>query len=131
MHDADANNFSVTVTTKGKLPRLPFVEMKRAILGKNYELSLVFAGDTLTRRLNRTYREKDKPANVLSFPISKKQGEIFINLKRAKNEAPKFGDSYTNFVGFLFIHGALHLKGMDHGGRMERAEKKLRKQFGF
>ncbi len=128
--DAD-NTFFIKNTTKGKHPRLPFVEMKKVILGESYELSLVFAGDALTRKLNRIYRQKDKPANVLSFPISKQKGEIFINLKRAKKEAQLFEDSYQSFVGFLFIHGALHLKGMDHGGRMERAEKKLRTQFGI
>ena len=130
MSKGDDNLFSIKQTTKGKLPRLPFALMKDTCLGNNYELSLVFAGDTLTKRLNITYREKNKPANVLSFPLSKNSGEIFINLKRAKIEAAKRDESFDSFVGFLFIHGMLHLKGYDHGSKMERAENTLRKKFG-
>ncbi len=127
--DADNSRCDIRNTTKGKLPSLPFVLIKNAILGKNYELSVVFTGDTLSRNLNKTHRGIDKPTNVLSFPLSKTEGEIFLNTKRAKSEARAFGDTYVPFVGFLFIHGLLHLKGMDHGTAMERVEKKFRKQF--
>ncbi len=121
--------FSLKNNTKGKLPRVPYLKIKEHILGKKYVLSLVFVGETLSKKLNNQYRQKNKPTNVLSFPLSKSEGEIFLNLTRAKMEAPKFDDSYTDFVGFLFIHGLLHLKGMDHGSRMERAEKLARKHF--
>lgn len=92
-----------------------FERIKNKVLGSDYELSLVFASDTLTRRLNRTYRGIDKPTNILAFPLSKTSGEIFINRSRAKPFSIKF----------LFIHGLLHLKGMKHGDTMEQAEKKL------
>ena len=92
-----------------------FKKIKNKVLGSDYELSLVFASDTLTRRLNRTYRGIDKPTNVLAFPLSKTSGEIFINRSRAKPFSVKY----------LFIHGLLHLKGMEHGDTMEQAEKKL------
>lgn len=115
--------------TKAKPPSLPFAKIKKYCLGKDYELSLVFAGDKRTRRLNTTYRNKAKPANVLSFPISDSVGEIFINLRRAKNEASNFGENYKNFVGFLFIHGLLHLKDMRHGSKMESEERRIREVF--
>lgn len=115
--------------TKGTLPRVPFLELKRAALGKNYELSLVFIGNTRSRRLNKTYRDKPYPTNILSFPISKTSGEIFINIPLVKKEAKKFNRTFPNFVGFLFIHGLFHLIGMEHGARMESAEKKLRNKF--
>lgn len=92
-----------------------FEQIKNKVLGSNYELSLVFASDALTWRLNRIYRGIDKPTNVLAFPLSKTSGEIFINRSRAKPFSVKY----------LFIHGLLHLKGMRHGDTMERAEKKL------
>jgi probable rRNA maturation factor len=130
-HADKKESFSIQNTTKGKLPSLPFLELKESILGKNYTLSCVFVGDALSKKLNRTYRGKNKPTNVLSFPLSKTEGEIFLNLKLAKKEAPKFEEKYKNFVGFLFIHGLLHLKGLDHGSRMERAEKLARKKFGI
>lgn len=123
--------FAVRNTTKGKLVRLPFERMKDTVLGKDYTLSLVFAGDTLTRKLNRIYRGKDKPANVLSFPLSPTSGEVFINPSRARKEASKFGETFPSFVGFLFIHGLLHLKGMAHGSKMESEERNIRKKFGL
>lgn len=127
----DDNTCDIRNTTKGKLPSLPFADIKKAILGKDYELSLVFVGDTKSRTLNRTYRNKDKPTNVLSFPLSTTEGEIFLNLKKAKSEAKDFDKAFVPFVGFLYIHGLLHLKGLDHGEKMERLEKKYCKQFGF
>ncbi|MDO8569193.1 MAG: rRNA maturation RNAse YbeY [bacterium] len=92
-----------------------FEKIKNKILGSDYELSLVFASDILTRRLSRTYRGIDKPTNILAFPLSKTSGEIFINRSRAKPFSIKY----------LFIHGLLHLKGMEHGDTMVQAEKKL------
>ena len=104
---------------------IPFTHLKNTVLGRDFELSLVFIDNTFSRRLNAQYRGKNKPTNVLSFPISKKSGEIFIDLVTAKKEAGVFEMSFQKFVTFLFIHGLLHLKGMRHGATMEQAEKKL------
>lgn len=110
---------------------IPFTHLKNVVLGKNFELSLVFVDDRFSRQLNKTYRGKDKPANVLSFPLSKKSpnchgsGEIFIDLVTAKKEMGKFKMSFKEFVTFLFIHGILHLKGMKHGDTMDKKELKL------
>ena len=123
--------FSIHNTTKGKLPRLPFVQIKNAILGEQYELSLVCIGNARSRALNRQYRNKDYSTNVLSFPLSKSEGEIFLDLKKSKSEAPKFEMNYTTFIAYLFIHGLLHLKGHDHGPNMEALEKKFLKKFEF
>ncbi|MFZ2048783.1 MAG: rRNA maturation RNAse YbeY [Minisyncoccia bacterium] len=98
---------------------MPFESIKNAVLGKDYELSLVFCGSRLSRRLNKTYRGKDKQTNVLSFPLSENSGEIFINLSHLNGFS----------VGNLFIHGLFHLKGFDHGDTMEQAESILRKKF--
>ncbi len=122
-------NFSLINKTKGKLPRLPFALMKDAALGKGYELSVAFVGETASRALDLKWRGKDEVANVLSFPLSKTSGEIVICPSKAKREAKKFGRTPENFIGFLFIHGLCHLKGMDHGDDMENAETKLRKKF--
>lgn len=105
--------------------------MKLAILGKDYGLSWAFISENEIRRLNRIYRNIDAPTDILSFPLSKKEGEIYICLTEAKKEAPKFGREYENFLGFLFIHGLAHLKGYDHGSTMESIETKFRKKFGI
>lgn len=124
-------SFSIINKTKDTLPSVPFRKIKDAALGKNYNLSLVFIGEKRSRKLNFKYRGKDKATNILSYPLDKNNGEIFITPKVLKREMKKFERSYTNFTGFLFIHGLMHLKGFDHGSRMEGAEKKLRNQFGI
>ena len=116
-------------TTKGKLPRLPFVNITEAILGKKYECSLVVVSSRKSRELNKTYRGKDTSTNILSFPLDEHEGEIFLDLKKARADAPLFNHQYRNFIGFLFIHALLHLKGFDHGVKMENAEKRFRKCF--
>lgn len=75
------------------------------------------------RRLNRERRHKDKPTNVLSFPLDKKNGEIFLNWPLIVREAPIFKRSAKEHALILFIHGLLHLKGLDHGSRMESLEE--------
>lgn len=116
-------------TAPARLPAgrfsIPFTNLKNSVLGLDFELSLVFVDNIFSKRLNRTYRGKNKSADVLSFPLSKKSGEIFIDLITAKKEMGKFQMPYRKFVTFLFIHGLLHLKGMKHGITMERREKKL------
>lgn len=115
--------------TRKKAPQGPFSLIADAILGPKYDLSLVFCGDTLSRRLNREFRHQDKIANILSFPYDKKTGEIFLNLGRATSEAVKFNHSGRQHTLFLFIHGCLHLKGFAHGVRMESEERKIFKRF--
>ena len=110
-------------------PQLPYKEIKEAVLGKNYELSLTFIGKKRAQDLNRTYRQAEYVPNVLSFPLSEKVGEIYITPLIAKREAKKIGMSVRGFTGYLFIHGLLHLKGYPHGDTMERAEKKYMKYF--
>lgn len=123
--------FTITYQTKGKLPSLPFERMKDAVLGSNYELSVVVCDLNLIHQLNRDRRGKDAPTDILSFPLSDTEGEIFLNLDECRKQAPLFDRQYENFIGFLFIHGLVHLKGLDHGSRMENEEQKFRKEFGI
>ena len=123
--------FSVTNKTRDKIPRVDFLKIKNFALGKDCSLSLVFIGESKSKALNSKYRGKNKSTNILSFPLDKKSGEIFITLAVARREAKKFGRKLDNFVAFLFIHGLMHLKGYPHGSRMERAEKVVRRKFGI
>ncbi len=126
------SNLSITKTARHKLPAggsVLFEKLKEKVLGKRYELSLVFCGDTLSRKLNKKHRNKDRPTNVLSFPYSKNEGEIFINLSAVKKETEKFQMTEKKLLLFLFIHGMLHLKGFEHGSRMEREENRFLKQI--
>jgi len=122
----------ISNTTRLPNPKgISYDQMRIKTLGKNYELSLVFCGEHLMRRINRENRGKDYATNVLSFPLSDTTGEMFICLPICKKQHKGFERSYTNFVAFLFVHGLIHLKGHDHGATMDRLEAKLRKEFGI
>ncbi len=117
-------NLDISNTTQLR-PRVPFEKIKNAILGRPYELSLVLMADTMATRLNAEHKNKKGPTNILSFPLTKNEGEIFINVRRAKRDAKKFNHTSSQHVAFLFIHGCLHLKGRLHGVAMEREEERL------
>lgn len=110
--------------------RIPYKRIHEEVLGKSYNLSLAFVDKKTSKTLNKKYRGKDYPTNVLSFPLEKDAGEVIIDLETAEEESDKFGMSVKNFVIYLFIHALLHLKGMRHGATMERTEKELCKLYG-
>lgn len=97
-------------------------KIKDDILGKHYELSFAFIDKKRSKFLNKTYRQKDEPTDILSFPLEKNKGEILICKEIAKIKAPKFEMNFKNYLLFLVIHGNLHLKGLEHGVNMERYE---------
>ncbi|MFA6397269.1 MAG: rRNA maturation RNase YbeY [Candidatus Paceibacterota bacterium] len=114
-------------TTKGKLPRLSFSKFKDTILGKEYELSVAFVSPKVICELNKTYCKKNEPTDILSFPLSKKDGEIIFCMQEVKRQAKDFNRTSTNFLQFLLIHGLLHLKGFKHSSKMESEEEKFGK----
>ncbi len=127
---------SVRITIRGTVPRLPFEDMAREVLGPKYELSLVVCGDALARKMNKEYRRKTYKPNVLSFPVSKSEGEIFLNVQCAKREAKKYATTLQKRLALLFVHGCFHLKGLDHedekaAKKMESQEDRILKHFGF
>ena len=121
--------FTISSTVKETAPSKRFLAIKDEVLGKKYDLSVVFVGSKRSQTLNKKYRGKDNPANILSFPLSDTEGEIIIDLHQARKEAPRFERDFDNFIAFLFIHGLFHLKGYEHGSTMESKEKAIRKQF--
>jgi probable rRNA maturation factor len=122
-------NFSISNTTKRKLPRLRFTHIKDAVIGEEYDLSLVFVGKQKMQTLNRTYRSKDSPTDILSFSVSDDMGEIYICRDISNKKAAAFERTENNYLEFIFIHGLVHLQGHDHGEKMEKIEKKFRKKF--
>ncbi len=127
----EGKTVEISNQTKGKLPRLPFVPLKNAILGKRYILSIVFATPKISKELNNRYRGKNHPTNILSFNIAKNEGEIILEPKKIKTEYKDFGLTYEEFLKYLLIHGMLHLKGMDHSSTMDKAEKRFLQKFGI
>lgn len=113
----------------GPIPVVPFLAIKETILGKTYNLTVIFCSPEESRLRNKTYRDKDYPTNILSFPLEKNEGEIYISLATARRDAKKFDMSYQKFLHLLFIHGVLHLKGHAHGSTMEKQEEKHLRAF--
>ncbi|KKS23315.1 MAG: putative rRNA maturation factor [Candidatus Nomurabacteria bacterium GW2011_GWC2_41_8] len=103
--------------------------MKNNILGKKYSLSIAYVSEKTSREINKEYKNKNKPANILSFPLRKNKGEIVLCPTVIKREAKSFGKTFSRYLGFLVIHGMLHLKGMEHSSRMEEAEKKYDQKY--
>ena len=99
------------------------------------ELSVVFAGDALLHQLNRDFRFKDKPTDVLSFEGQGGDmglGDVAISVETAKVNAVRFGRTLDQELEILALHGFLHALGHDHEtdkGEMEALEKKLRSRF--
>ena len=116
-------------STVKNYPKLPYEAIKNEILGKGYIVSLAFVGEKKAQALNIAHRNKMYVPNVLAFPLEEKAGEIFITPKIAIKEAPKFSMSPNGYIGYLFVHALLHLKGLDHGDTMEKAEKKYCVKF--
>lgn len=99
--------------------------------------SLLFADDAEVHALNREWRGKDKPTNVLSFPMLEREdllalapdgppellGDIALALETCEREAADKGISLEQHVTHLLIHGLLHLAGYDHETSPETARE--------
>ena len=99
------------------------------------ELSVTLCDNAYIRELNKTYRGKDKPTDVLSFPMYENGefdisecisgamlGDIVISLERAGEQAKELGNSFLREVAFLTVHSVLHLLGYDHERSKEEDE---------
>lgn len=95
------------------------------------ELSIVLAGDPFVRGLNRAWRGKDVPTDVLSFPgAAPVLGDIVISLDTARRQAEALGHAVEVELRVLLVHGLCHLLGLDHVGaaataRMHAKESEL------
>lgn len=102
------------------------------------ELSLVFTGNSTIRRLNRQFRKKDKPTDVLSFSLAEKGidghyylGDIIISVPKAFAQCGRKESLLEKELDKLIVHGFLHLLGYDHGPKMEKEELKIKAYLGI
>lgn len=109
-------------------------ELRDQVTGER-PFDVLITRDAELQRLNREFLGNDYPTDVLSFRSEFDDGfigELAISLDRAREQAAEHGHDVNTELRILMLHGALHLKGMDHetdGGRMRRAETRLRKKF--
>ena len=100
------------------------------------EVSLAFVGEQAVRTLNRKFMKKDRPTDVLSFPLGEKGpdgkfylGDIVIAVPVAARQARAKGHGLDREFRLLAIHGFLHLLGYDHFAGIEEEERKLHRIY--
>jgi probable rRNA maturation factor len=100
------------------------------------EVTLAFVGERAIRTLNRKYGKKDKPTDVLSFPLGEKGadgrfylGDIVIAVPVAYRQSRAKGHSLDRELRLLAIHGFLHLLGYDHSAGIEDEERKAHRVY--
>ncbi len=132
---------SVTVLSRQRRRPVAVSRLRRVLVGAasslrvRGEVAVVLAGDRLLRRLNRDYRGKDAPTDVLSFAAGDADGslgDIVISVETAERNARARGASLARELDVLVLHGLLHLLGHDHetdDGTMDRLERALRRRL--
>ncbi len=115
------------------------------------EVSVTFVNNERIHEINKEYRQKDAPTDVISFAMEEMGegeieiigedvpavlGDIIISIDRTKEQAEEYGHSYERELGFLAIHGFLHLLGYDHMNEedekvMFSRQKELLEQYGL
>lgn len=113
-----------------------FLGRGRRALGLEGEVTLLLGSSAQLKRLNRDFRGKDYPTDVLSFPSELKgyAGDIAISADIARRNGKLLGHGTAIEVKVLALHGLLHLAGYDHEhdkGQMARRELRLRRALGL
>lgn len=114
---------------------LDYAAQNESVQG-NAELSVSFVNNRDIQELNKTYRKKDEPTDVISFALQDAVsdsigivgsnaplvlGDIIISIDKVKEQAIEYNHSFERELGFLAVHGFLHLLGYDH---MDEVEEK-------
>ncbi len=103
------------------------------------DLSLTIVNDAEIHEINKTYRNIDRPTDVISFAIEdlgedelavmglpedmpRELGDLFISIDKTREQAADYGHSFERELGFLAVHGFLHLNGYDHLNETDEKE---------
>ena len=131
--DPVANSKPTGLSTSG-LSR--FLNRARKAVGLRGDVDVLLTSDATLRRLNKTFRSKNKSTDVLSFPAADNDqhiaGDLAISLETATRQAAAYGHSLRDEVRTLLLHGLLHLSGLDHEtdhGEMAAREASLRREL--
>jgi probable rRNA maturation factor len=115
---------------------LHFAAQKKEIEDES-EVSVTFVNNERIWEINREYRDKDAPTDVISFAMEelgdgeiemigadmpRVLGDIIISIEKASEQAKEYGHSFLRELGFLTVHGFLHLLGYDHMTEDEEKE---------
>lgn len=99
---------------------------------KNANFNVIFVDNDYIHKLNKQYRNVDRPTDVISFALEDNKeeeisnirmlGDIYISIDKAKEQALEYGHSLKRELSFLSVHGILHLLGYDH---MKEEDEKI------
>lgn len=110
-------------------------------LDEDAELSVVLCDNAYIHELNKTYRNIDRPTDVLSFalnegeeegydgPDTKLLGDIVISLDKTREQADEYGHSFERELAYLTVHGMLHILGYDHMTDEDKTEMRKEEEF--
>ena len=126
---------SIPALSKPALTR--FLNRARTAVGLEGQVDVLLTSDAELKTLNRSYRGKNKPTDVLSFPTppeiaQQHAGDLAISLDTASRQAAAYNHPLDTEVKILLLHGLLHLAGEDHEtdkGEMAAREAELRRDF--
>ena len=100
--------------------------------GRSGMITVTLVDDEAIHEINRSYRNVDRPTDVISFPSEEGEsiaaipdgflGDIIISVPRARAQAEEYGHSFRRELSFLAVHGTLHLLGYDHMTEVEAKE---------
>ena len=140
----------ILIEPDAHVPRaaLPKRELSRFLaeacerVGVAGEVTVLVTTDARMQELNRSFRRKNQPTDVLSFPPAPVDfagemahgGDLAISVDTARRQSAILGHALVVEVQVLMLHGLLHLAGMDHDrdtGQMGRREARLRREFGL
>ncbi len=112
-----------------EIERLVKFAAEKEKIEEQSEVSISYVSNERIQEINREYRDKDAPTDVISFAleelgegeveliggeIPRVLGDIIISIPKAKEQAEEYGHSFMRELGFLAVHGFLHLLGYDH-----------------
>ena len=108
---------------------------------ENGEVSVTLTNNAYIHKLNKQYRQIDRPTDVLSFALNEGQdvdydgpdanllGDIIISLEKVDEQAAEYGHSKERELAYLTIHGMLHILGYDHMEPDDKAEMRHEDDF--
>jgi probable rRNA maturation factor len=134
--DPPSSSFDLSALNKSALTR--FLHRAAASVELEGEVQVLLTSDAEIKRLNKAFRGKNKPTDILSFPAADEAediaGDLAISLETAARQAAEHSHALQAELKILMLHGLLHLAGEDHetdSGEMAARELALRRQLGL
>lgn len=119
----------VTLEVQSEIEKLLNFAAQMEKISDEAEVSVTFVDNERIREINKEYRDKDRATDVISFALEelgegevalvgaempRVLGDIIISVPKTKEQAEEYGHSFMRELGFLAVHGFLHLLGYDH-----------------